>query len=144
MRPKRLARRCRKNDRPRIASAIRSSADLLSPEEVAAVRSDDKDRVMAVVNKLDPEKRVDGRRRCLLPKSQAYFPEYRREAEAADARRGWWPAKTLKEARMYRAVYSNRQLEEVLVDYWFNHFNVDSTKNVGDDAESGACADREL
>jgi uncharacterized protein (DUF1800 family) len=32
---------------------------------------------------------------------------------------------------MYRAVYSNRQLEEVLIDYWFNHFNVDSTKNVG-------------
>jgi uncharacterized protein (DUF1800 family) len=30
-----------------------------------------------------------------------------------------------------RAVYSNRQLEEVLVDFWFNHFNVDSTKNVG-------------
>ena len=28
-------------------------------------------------------------------------------------------------------MYSNRQLEQVLVDYWFNHFNVDSTKNVG-------------
>jgi uncharacterized protein (DUF1800 family) len=36
----------------------------------------------------------------------------------------------VREARIYRAVYSNRQLEEVLVDYWFNHFNVDSTKQV--------------
>src|SRR5690349_4041619 len=30
----------------------------------------------------------------------------------------------LREAKLYRAVYSNRQLEEVLVDFWFNHFNV--------------------
>ena len=50
----------------------------------------------------------------------------------------------LKEARMYRAVYSNRQLEEVLVDYWFNHFNVDSTKNVGDGPEPWPRADRKL
>jgi uncharacterized protein (DUF1800 family) len=25
-------------------------------------------------------------------------------------------------------VYSNRQLEEVLVDFWYNHFNVDIGK----------------
>jgi uncharacterized protein (DUF1800 family) len=36
----------------------------------------------------------------------------------------------LKEAKVFRAIYSNRQLEEVLVDFWFNHFNVDATKNV--------------
>ena len=30
---------------------------------------------------------------------------------------------------MLRAVYSNRQLEEVLVDFWFNHFNVYEGKN---------------
>ena len=30
----------------------------------------------------------------------------------------------LVEAKLYRALYSNRQLEEVLVDFWFNHFNV--------------------
>ena len=27
-------------------------------------------------------------------------------------------------AKLFRAVYSNRQLEEVLVDFWYNHFNV--------------------
>ena len=30
----------------------------------------------------------------------------------------------LMEGKLLRAVYSNRQLEEVLTDFWFNHFNV--------------------
>ncbi len=30
----------------------------------------------------------------------------------------------LSQAKILRAVYSERQLEEVLVDFWFNHFNV--------------------
>src|SRR4029077_15085049 len=30
----------------------------------------------------------------------------------------------LAEQEIARAVYSPRQLEEVLVDFWFNHFNV--------------------
>jgi uncharacterized protein (DUF1800 family) len=36
----------------------------------------------------------------------------------------------LKEGKVFRALYSNRQLEEVLVDFWFNHFNVYELKNV--------------
>ena len=32
------------------------------------------------------------------------------------------------QAKLYRAIYSNRQLEEVLVDFWYNHFNVDMNK----------------
>ena len=30
----------------------------------------------------------------------------------------------LSEGKLYRAIYSNRQLQEQLVDFWFNHFNV--------------------
>jgi len=30
----------------------------------------------------------------------------------------------LAEAKLLRAIYSNRQLEEVMTDFWFNHFNV--------------------
>jgi uncharacterized protein (DUF1800 family) len=30
----------------------------------------------------------------------------------------------LAEGKLYRAVYGNRQLEEQLVDFWYNHFNV--------------------
>ena len=103
--------------------------DLLKGNEVADARSGEKDRVVPLIDRLDPEKRVDVVA-LLPPKSQAFFPEYRRAAQARRTPR-LVASEDLKEARLYRAVYSKRQLEEVLVDYWFNHFNVDSTKNVG-------------
>jgi len=34
----------------------------------------------------------------------------------------------LGQQKMLRAIYSDRQLEEVLTDFWFNHFNVDARK----------------
>jgi uncharacterized protein (DUF1800 family) len=34
----------------------------------------------------------------------------------------------LQGQKLLRAVYSERQLEEVLTDFWFNHFNVDARK----------------
>jgi uncharacterized protein (DUF1800 family) len=34
----------------------------------------------------------------------------------------------LAEQKLLRAVYSERQLQEVLTDFWFNHFNVDARK----------------
>jgi uncharacterized protein (DUF1800 family) len=30
----------------------------------------------------------------------------------------------LEQAKLFRAIYSQRQLEEVMTDFWFNHFNV--------------------
>jgi len=33
-------------------------------------------------------------------------------------------ARDLSEAKILRAVYSNRQLDEVLADFWYNHFNI--------------------
>jgi uncharacterized protein (DUF1800 family) len=49
-----------------------------------------------------------------------------RKAQASGgARAGIRPiAMELQNARVLRAVYSNRQLEDVLADFWFNHFNV--------------------
>ncbi|MES1262676.1 MAG: DUF1800 domain-containing protein, partial [Acidobacteriota bacterium] len=38
------------------------------------------------------------------------------------------PARELTEGKLLRAVYSNRQLDEVLTDFWYNHFNVDLDK----------------
>jgi uncharacterized protein (DUF1800 family) len=38
------------------------------------------------------------------------------------------PVLELQEQKVLRAVYSTRQLQEVLVDFWFNHFNVDARK----------------
>ena len=34
----------------------------------------------------------------------------------------------LSEHKLLRAIYSDRQLQEVLTDFWFNHFNVDARK----------------
>jgi uncharacterized protein (DUF1800 family) len=34
----------------------------------------------------------------------------------------------LSDQKLLRAVYSERQLQEVLTDFWFNHFNVDARK----------------
>jgi uncharacterized protein (DUF1800 family) len=46
--------------------------------------------------------------------------------EAIDARmrRGDAILQQARAARIYRALYSPRQLQEALVDFWFNHFNV--------------------
>ncbi len=46
--------------------------------------------------------------------------------EADDAHWQWYslPAYELAEATFLRAVYSRKQLSEVLADFWFNHFNV--------------------
>jgi uncharacterized protein (DUF1800 family) len=103
--------------------------DLLTADQIADVRSGEKDRVLTVFAALDPGSRVDVA--GLIPsKSQAFVPQYRRDAQFKRSPRTV-VSEDLKEARVLRAVYSNRQLEEVLVDFWFNHFNVDSTKNVG-------------
>ncbi len=48
----------------------------------------------------------------------------------------------IEEAKLLRVVYSERQLEEVLVDFWFNHFNVfagkGATRNYLSDYERDA------
>jgi hypothetical protein len=38
------------------------------------------------------------------------------------------PGQMLAQAKLLRAIRSDRQLEEVLVDFWYNHFNVDAGK----------------
>ncbi|MBI4462663.1 MAG: DUF1800 family protein, partial [Acidobacteria bacterium] len=52
-------------------------------------------------------------------------PERRRERMGEEARRG--PQRILVElsqAKLIRALSSERQLQEVMTDFWFNHFNV--------------------
>jgi uncharacterized protein (DUF1800 family) len=44
------------------------------------------------------------------------------------ARRSYQPVAELSEARVARAIYSERQLQEVMVDFWLNHFNVFARK----------------
>jgi uncharacterized protein (DUF1800 family) len=103
-------------------------ADILSPDQLTAINAGSKDQIIAVLAYLDPEKRKQVVN-VLGPQKLADLPELRRESQFR--RQPWLVAsEDLKEAKVFRAIYSNRQLEEVLVDFWVNHFNVDVTKNV--------------
>ncbi|HXT68780.1 MAG TPA: DUF1800 domain-containing protein [Vicinamibacterales bacterium] len=64
---------------------------------------------------------------ALPPAALAGIPELQREALAA-RQPPMFVNQELIDSRMYRALYSNRQLEEVLVDFWLNHFNVFNAK----------------
>jgi uncharacterized protein (DUF1800 family) len=59
-------------------------------------------------------------------------PAKRREFAKALADLGYKPRQIpvteLQTAKILRAVYSERQLQEVLTDFWFNHFNVYAQK----------------
>src|SRR5262249_30522726 len=54
----------------------------------------------------------------------------RREAMAARQPQQLVNAELI-ENKLYRAIYSNRQLQEVMVDFWTNHFNVFNGKGPG-------------
>jgi len=102
--------------------------DLLNPDQIAAARSGNREQLTALFAYLDPDKRRVVAS-LLPPQSLAQVPELRREGQFSRTPR-LVASEDLKEAKVFRAVYSNRQLEEVLVDFWINHFNVDANKNV--------------
>jgi uncharacterized protein (DUF1800 family) len=77
---------------------------------------------LALINSFDADKRQKVVR-ALGPQPFADVPELRREAMAATQPQQLVNAELI-ENKLYRAIYSNRQLEEVLVDFWVNHFNV--------------------
>ncbi len=60
-----------------------------------------------------------------------FVPLQRRERLASEMNRFEMPREVTAEltaARLIRAVESRRQLHEVLLDFWFNHFNVSADK----------------
>jgi uncharacterized protein (DUF1800 family) len=102
--------------------------DLLNTDQINAAKSGNIDQLAALFAYLDPAKRPIVA--SLLPgQSLAEMRELRREGQRQRTPRQV-ASEDLKEAKVFRAIYSNRQLEEVLVDFWFNHFNVDVGKNV--------------
>ena len=70
----------------------------------------------------DPDKRRQILRQ-LPAQAVADVPELRREALAVRQPQQF-VNQELIESKLQRALYSSRQLEEVLVDFWLNHFNV--------------------
>jgi uncharacterized protein (DUF1800 family) len=59
--------------------------------------------------------------------------EYRDQLQAYMQQKGLRPQQELFRQfinqKVLRAAYSNNQLQEILTDFWFNHFNVSITKN---------------
>jgi uncharacterized protein (DUF1800 family) len=101
---------------------------LLTQEEINTVMQGSPQQVEEFLSFQDPAKRLQIAA-VLPPQKLAQFPELRRMGLKSKQ-----PQQVvsgdLKEGKVFRALYSNRQLEEVLVDFWFNHFNVFENKNV--------------
>jgi len=101
--------------------------ELLTREQIRTLRAgtfDQKRDLLAQV----PDDQIDdvvvampaGMRNQLMP---AASPVLRRKLLLAN-QPGQVVFYDLAEAKLYRAILSNRQLEEELADFWFNHFNV--------------------
>src|SRR5579863_4466442 len=100
---------------------------LLTREQIRTLRTGTVEQKRAVIAAV-PESQLDdvaialppGLRLQLLP---AVEPALRRKLMLLTAPQQL-VAFDLSEGKLYRAILSNRQLEEQLVDFWYNHFNV--------------------
>jgi uncharacterized protein (DUF1800 family) len=102
-------------------------AALLTPEQLRGLRNGTPEQRLAVFETLPPARRNEilvalpqGVRQAMFP---AAPPELRRKIELA-AGPQQVVALDLAQGKLLRAIYSDRQLEELLTDFWFNHFNV--------------------
>lgn len=96
--------------------------DVTTPAQRDTLRKGTPAQVAELLNSLEPVKRQQVA--AAMPRQQLIgLPELRRLGIALRQ-----PQEVilsdLREAKVLRAIYSNRQLEEVLTDFWFNHFNV--------------------
>jgi uncharacterized protein (DUF1800 family) len=100
---------------------------VLSFQEIRSLRTGTPQQRLAAFQALPADKQDEVIAAVPPAVRQALFvagtPELRRKIEMA-AGPAQVIANDLFSGKMLRAVYSNRQLEEVLVDFWFNHFNV--------------------
>jgi uncharacterized protein (DUF1800 family) len=101
--------------------------DILTPPQIRALRTGPPQERLAMFQSLPADKQDDviaalpaGIRQTLFA---AAPPELRRKIEMS-AGPAQVVARDLMESKILRAVYSSRQLDEVLADFWFNHFNV--------------------
>jgi uncharacterized protein (DUF1800 family) len=96
--------------------------ELLSPDQIRTARQGTRDEKLALINSFESPKRQQILR-ALGPAPFVEIPELRREVMLINQPQQVANAELI-ENKLYRAIYSNRQLEEVLVDFWINHFNI--------------------
>ena len=106
---------------------IKRMNELLTPQQIRTLRQGTPKEKVAAFEALPKEKQDEviasmppGVRQSLFA---AASPELRRRIELANGPQQI-VARDLAEGKLFRAVYGNKQLEEVLTDFWFNHFNI--------------------
>ena len=106
---------------------IKRMNELLTPQQIRTLRQGAPKEKVAAFEALPKEKQDEviasmppGVRQSLFA---AASPELRRRIELANGPQQI-VARDLAEGKLLRAVYGNKQLEEVLTDFWFNHFNI--------------------
>jgi uncharacterized protein (DUF1800 family) len=105
-----------------VRTVMMGASSLLTSEQLRITRVGTVEERRALLMSFDAEKRRQVLR-SLPPAAVAGIPELQREAMAA-RQPPLFVNQELVDSRLFRAIYSNRQLEEVLVDFWLNHFNV--------------------
>jgi uncharacterized protein (DUF1800 family) len=102
-------------------------AEILSPGEIRSLRTGTPQERLAALEALPHQKQDDVIGALPQGMRQGLFaiapPDLRRRIEFTGGP-AQVVARDLQEGKILRAVYSHRQLEEVLTDFWFNHFNV--------------------
>jgi uncharacterized protein (DUF1800 family) len=111
---------------PAVANA-KAMSGLPGPGQLRSLRQGTAQQRLAAFLSLPREKQDDAIAAMPQGLRQGLFvlapPELRRRIELANGPQQV-VARDLTEGKLLRAVYSNRQLDEVLTDFWFNHFNV--------------------
>src|SRR5215831_5272774 len=100
--------------------------DLLDPPQVEIAQRGTREQRAALFASLEADK-LKKVAAALPVNVLGDYPEMRRMSEMSRQPRAV-VLEDLSEAKLFRAIYSNRQLEEVLTDFWFNHFNVFEAK----------------
>ncbi len=102
-------------------------SDLLTPEQIATLKDGKPDQKTAILESIPAGQRMDFVYALHQPQRQQLMSlapvELRRQLMLAVNPQNVI-ANDLSEGKLLRAIYSDHQLEELLVDFWFNHFNV--------------------
>jgi len=102
-------------------------AALLTPEELHTMRAGTPQQKLDLFSTLSPERQdqvLEAMGQAMRNQLFAVAPAgLRRRIESA-AGPQVVVVQDLAAGKLYRAVYSTRQLQEVLTDFWYNHFNV--------------------
>ncbi len=112
---------------PPNAPDVQPLREILTQDQVRSLRQGTPQQRLAAFQALPADKQDDVIAAMPPQLRQSMFaaapPDVRRKIELA-AGPQQVVARDLMEGKMLRAVYSNRQVEEVLTDFWFNHFNI--------------------